>query len=448
MSGGRESKGKGCVDGQGSEGEWMATVDSRAEGEIYLKFWRWHTGSTTTTPTNLCSLNTRIDRPHGDDKITSLAFSSSSPVLATTGSDGLVKLWAVRRDKPEEEFWICTASFSYREHVPSCVLFSPDGTLLAVVHGPCVTLWDAQTQRMCGALSCVEVKEPREVVFVGKSGRYVAVLGDGVVVLWDLVRFSVLWHVALDYPSTSTHIISHPTHPTFALFQHPTTTSTRISIFTPNAPAPIRTRALPFKLSEPVWSDEAGELGVVGFREAEGDGGWSLVIAGDDVRQMAAHGQGRGIGVDDAPFIPRTLFEDIFGRGAVVPAKAEKGKEKAAEKVDGDENARRAKRKAKKAERKAANLAQNSTPNPTANPSPDEDEKVSDSGGETPESSEPATEGDIEPEVIAYVGMKRKSSFLGLAAGDGTIQVTKKVNGMVGVHSASDEEEDEEDELV
>ncbi|KAG8713227.1 hypothetical protein FRC08_013524 [Ceratobasidium sp. 394] len=429
----------------------MATVDSRAEGEIYLKFWRWNTSSTTTTttPTNLCTLNTRIDRPHGDDKITSLSFSPLSPVLATTGSDGLVKLWAVRRDKPEEEFWICTASFSYREHVPSRVLFSPDGTLLAVVHGPCVTLWDAQTQRMCGALSCVEVKEPREVVFVGKSGRYVAVLGDGAVVLWDLVRFSVLWHVTLDHPSTSTHITSHPTHPTFALFQHPTTTSTHISIFTPNTPTPIRTRVLPFKLSEPVWSDGTGELGVVGFREAEGDSGWSLVLAGDDVRQTAEQGQGRGIGVDDAPFVPRTLFEDIFGRGAVVPVGVEKGKEKAVEKVDEDESARKAKRKAKKAERKTAKLVRNPNPEPTAKSSADGDGGESDSEGETPESSEPATEGDIELETIAYVsGIKRKLSFPGVGAGDGTIQVTKKVNGVVGVHSASDDEEDEEEAVV
>ncbi|KAG8680505.1 hypothetical protein FRC08_016244, partial [Ceratobasidium sp. 394] len=73
----------------------------------------------------------------------------------------------------------------------------------------------------------------------------------------------------------------------------------------------------------------------------------------------------------------------------------------------------------------------------------------SDSEGETPESSEPATEGDIELEAIACVsGIKRKLSFPGVGAGDGTIQVTKKVNGVVGVHSASDDEEDEEEAVV
>ncbi|KAG8716994.1 hypothetical protein FRC09_014918 [Ceratobasidium sp. 395] len=451
MSGGREGKGKESMDG-----EWMATVDSRAEGEVYLKLWRWNATSTTATPSNLCTLNTRIDRPHGDDKLTSLAFSPSpsSHTLTTTGSDGLVKLWSVQIDKPGEEFWICTASFSYREHIPTRALFSPDGSLLAVVHGVCVTLWDVQTQKMCGVLSCVEVREPREVVFVGKSGRYVAVLGDGAVVLWDLVRFSVLWHVQLDRTPTPTHIISHPTNPTFALFQHPTTTSTRISIFTPHTPTPVRTRALPFKLADPIWSDGAGELGVVGFKEAEGSAGWSLVVAGDDVRQAVEQGQvGRGIGVDDTPFVPRTLFEDIFGRGAVVPANLEtsKGKKKAKEEVNGQElSVRTARRKAKKLARKATKLAQDSTPGPATKPSVVEDEGELDSEGETPESSEPATEGDIELEAVAYQvvsDIKRKPSFLGVGSGDGTIQVTKKVNGVVGVHSASDEE-DEEDEIV
>lgn len=79
-------------------------------------------------------------------------------------------------------------------------MFSPDGSLLAVLHGSCVTLWntdsDSEDQargkagEACGALTCVEAREPRELVFVGSSGRYVAVLGSQAVVVWDLARFS------------------------------------------------------------------------------------------------------------------------------------------------------------------------------------------------------------------------------------------------------------------
>lgn len=40
--------------------------------------------------------------------------------------------------------------------------------------------------------------------------------------------------------------------------------------------------------------------------------------------------------------------------------------------------------------------------------------------------------------------MKRKASL----GGDGTIHPTKKINGVVGVHSASDEDEEESGEEV
>jgi hypothetical protein len=107
VSGDSRGKGKGAAE---SRGDWLATVDSRADTEIYLKFWKWNVGpisatgnaTTTTTASKLCTLNTRIDRPHGDHRVTSIAFHpAGAEVLATTGEDGLVKMWGVRRT-PEE----------------------------------------------------------------------------------------------------------------------------------------------------------------------------------------------------------------------------------------------------------------------------------------------------------------------------------------------------------
>ena len=81
-------------------GRWLATLDSRegdesAKGEVYLKIWSWESGTWV--------LNTRIDRPHGLKRVTSVAFRpQSSPAdlqLATTGEDGHIKLWRVRSVK-------------------------------------------------------------------------------------------------------------------------------------------------------------------------------------------------------------------------------------------------------------------------------------------------------------------------------------------------------------
>ncbi|GAB1522650.1 NET1-associated nuclear protein 1 [Rhizoctonia solani] len=441
--------------GKETDVQWLATVDSRADAEIYLKFWKWNNADSTTTP----SLNTRIDRPHGEHRVTSLAFHPRGDMLATTGEDGQVKLWGIRKSS-DEEFWMCASSFSYRNHTPSKALFSPDGSLLAVIHGQCITLWDSENTTIPrGALSCVETKGPRELVFVGSSGRYIAVLGAQTVVLWDLVRLCVLWHAPLTmYPCSSQHpphIAAHPTQPTFALFQYPDAKSTRISIFGASGPTEARTRTVPFKLDQPSW-DESGVLGV-GMSDSDR---WSLVLAGDEVQELSEEGsKARGISVDAAPFVPRTLFEDIFGRGAMGsvttsatkappgkgaeaagnnnPEAQEKENEKAkkAEEFKAAKRARRKHRKATKAEAKL--LAEVGVDKNNE----DDEQEGQESDPETPESSEPATEADA-VETIVYLGMKRKPSF-----GDGSIKLVNGA-GRVGVHSASDEEEDESGEEV
>jgi NET1-associated nuclear protein 1 (U3 small nucleolar RNA-associated protein 17) len=78
----------------------MATVDTRDSdddfrAEVYLKFWAWDERNAVWT------LNTRIDKPHADRKIASLAFnhdkSDDIPFqLVTAGEDGAVKVWRLR----------------------------------------------------------------------------------------------------------------------------------------------------------------------------------------------------------------------------------------------------------------------------------------------------------------------------------------------------------------
>jgi NET1-associated nuclear protein 1 (U3 small nucleolar RNA-associated protein 17) len=81
----------------------MATVDAREgdsnfRAETYLKLWAWNEQNAAWI------LNTRIDKPHGKNKITSLAFSVGEvediPLqLATVGEDGTVRAWRLRNRK-------------------------------------------------------------------------------------------------------------------------------------------------------------------------------------------------------------------------------------------------------------------------------------------------------------------------------------------------------------
>lgn len=60
--------------------------------------------------------------------------------------------------------------------------FSPDGTIVALVHGPVVTLWDVESNVMLRVLDAG--REVTKCLFVGD--RYLVAAGAGLVV-WDLL---------------------------------------------------------------------------------------------------------------------------------------------------------------------------------------------------------------------------------------------------------------------
>lgn len=79
--------------------EWMATIDSRIgdEGfrpEVYLKIWWWDRKS------GFWILNSRINRPHGLNEVSSISFSPGFEKemmrLVTTGEDKQAKMWRLR----------------------------------------------------------------------------------------------------------------------------------------------------------------------------------------------------------------------------------------------------------------------------------------------------------------------------------------------------------------
>jgi NET1-associated nuclear protein 1 (U3 small nucleolar RNA-associated protein 17) len=84
-------------------GQWMATVDVRfggeeSQSEIYLKFWSWDSSQGSWV------LNTRINKPHGNNSILSMSFRPSCGHnaglwLATCGEDGKLKIWRIRTTK-------------------------------------------------------------------------------------------------------------------------------------------------------------------------------------------------------------------------------------------------------------------------------------------------------------------------------------------------------------
>jgi WD40 repeat protein len=135
-----------------------------AGGELSL--WDVATGQ------RLCTL-----RGHGKDGISSIAFSPDQKTLATTGLDGVVKLWNME-----------TATLNHSLTYDACLSaeFSPDGRMLASAHrGGDVVLWDARDGRQLGLLK--GHRGPVRLATFAPGGRVLGSAGvDGSVKLWNL----------------------------------------------------------------------------------------------------------------------------------------------------------------------------------------------------------------------------------------------------------------------
>lgn len=123
-------------------GRWLATVDIRDgsdEGfglEVYLKLWRWYEAE------NRWDLNTKIDRPHGNHKLHSIAFcpvaqNETDTLLVSTGGDGHTKTWAIKVQVEKNEdatgqlkLWISKFTTA---NSPDSFL---DSTVLVFIPGP------------------------------------------------------------------------------------------------------------------------------------------------------------------------------------------------------------------------------------------------------------------------------------------------------------------------
>jgi NET1-associated nuclear protein 1 (U3 small nucleolar RNA-associated protein 17) len=176
----------------------LATVDVR-RGEDYardvnLKFWEW-------SDTSKCfRLMTHIPRPHGEHRITSVAFNPSSTSLAcaTTAVDGSVKYW--RSGKQGDHHWICVYSFTYRSVRADACSFSSDGSVFAVAHGNVVSLWEPNSLVMRASFvlpSSDQVKftgfiEPNNS-FAGSGQAYLVVGSKHCLTVFDLLTMNRLW---------------------------------------------------------------------------------------------------------------------------------------------------------------------------------------------------------------------------------------------------------------
>jgi NET1-associated nuclear protein 1 (U3 small nucleolar RNA-associated protein 17) len=75
--------------------------------------------------------------------------------------------------------------------------FSPDGTIVALAHGPVISLWDTESNALLRTVDGGGVSDTKRLVFVGAEGRYLAAIGSKGLVVWDLLSCEGTFPVSL-----------------------------------------------------------------------------------------------------------------------------------------------------------------------------------------------------------------------------------------------------------
>ncbi|KAJ7225364.1 WD40 repeat-like protein [Mycena pura] len=302
-------------------GDWLATIDSRdgdedTHGESYLKIWLWD------QKIGSWILNTRVDRPHGLEKVTSIAFSPTSEgqsvLLATTGGDGMIKTWrtqtAKQKSGPAEEFWVARSTSNVQNESPSHVSWSPDESLLAVTLPRRVALFTPSNNALRHTLTSPGSGSFNAAHFIGKAGRYLAVIGDVDLLLWDLVDRSVRWHHISSGPINA--LVSNPREDVFAVVLAASSdeerAKSRVVLFQVNSAQPTKTIALPFSFRSATWYPLVSpSFSLIGITHD-----WKVVVLGDKMHIPQGEGSMfKELAAESSPR-RRTLFQDIFGKSA------------------------------------------------------------------------------------------------------------------------------------
>ncbi|KAH9812281.1 hypothetical protein DFH28DRAFT_979328 [Melampsora americana] len=186
-----------ALGGQGDR--FMATINlwhdvqRGFEPEITLKLWERNSENP-----NDFKLIGRVDNPH-EDEITSLNITSAvSPSVVTTSLDGTIKLWVSTKADPvlkptpsrTNSFeWLKSTCLSYRDLKALDSTSSEDGTVMAVLHPQCVSIWDILGHRLIktiGSGSTSRLGEFKQVKFVGSTMDKLMIMGSSGLGIYQL----------------------------------------------------------------------------------------------------------------------------------------------------------------------------------------------------------------------------------------------------------------------
>jgi NET1-associated nuclear protein 1 (U3 small nucleolar RNA-associated protein 17) len=186
-------------------GEWMATVEERDDGEsnmeVRLKFWHYD-----TVKQSFC-LNTSVELPHIGG-VSSVGFQPTTDpqqqLAVTAGRDLKFRIWSLVESssiyKKGVMVWRCESVGFFRSLPIGDTSFSADGSLLAVTFGPTLTVWVPETNQLKCSLTELHVQINLSHVQFGMIDcGHLVVTGSPVNInVWHLLTLSLVWTVPIN----------------------------------------------------------------------------------------------------------------------------------------------------------------------------------------------------------------------------------------------------------
>ncbi|KAI8812077.1 hypothetical protein BJ742DRAFT_80102 [Cladochytrium replicatum] len=216
-------------------GAWMATLDRRenedADAETYLKFWGYN------TDTQRWILHTRVEKPHAWAKGTALAFKPRQEEIAVSaGMDGSAKLWKMRDSPGKEVYWSHRTTVTHHGYPAQDAAFSHDGSILAVCHGPIVSLWDGNTGTLQTTLSYTPHHPMLRTLFISPNSPYMFTWSKDYLHCWNLLTCTAWWTIRMKVRTCAIH----PRSAQAVVAVDASGGKSKVYIFEPKAPVPVR----------------------------------------------------------------------------------------------------------------------------------------------------------------------------------------------------------------
>eukprot|EP00794_Sanderia_malayensis_P003291 gene3291-3774_t len=228
-------------------GNWLATIEKTSfqiiSNEVKLKFWEFDAKNQSYKQ------NTIVDPPHEiADDITSLKMrprpetSVFEHMAVTTDCGGKFKIWTLAHPNEDEDAkfqrtWTCHAICYYGSGPCGTGSFSEDGSLLAVVYGKTITIWDSEVGELKTSLySPVQNETVSEIVFGrGPSAAYMIAKTNHYLICWNLLTCSVWWSLEAKVTCLAADRFSG----LFAAFATVSKTKNKLYFFAPATPKPF-----------------------------------------------------------------------------------------------------------------------------------------------------------------------------------------------------------------